>query len=53
MKERLVTIKEFADKHNVSPQAIRYQIKQGHLNCVVKFGLQLIDFRTKYKPRVK
>jgi predicted DNA-binding protein YlxM (UPF0122 family) len=47
MKERLVTIKEFADKHNVSPQAIRYQIKQGHLNCVIKFGLQLIDFKNE------
>ena len=53
MKERLLTVKEFALKHDVSPQAVRYQIEKGNIPYVTKFGIQLIELKTKYKPRKK
>lgn len=48
-----LTIKEFARKHKVSRQAIEYQIFQGNLSPVVKFGVRVLPANIKYKPRKK
>ena len=46
----LVTIKEFADNHKVTTQAVRYLINSGNIKCKVKFGVKLIESSFDYSP---
>ena len=51
MKATYLTIKDFAKYCKVTPQAIKYQIKIGNINPVIRFGIIVISTKTKYKPR--
>lgn len=42
----LITLQQFADLHNVSIQAVRAK----GFKTVEKFGIKLIDNKTKYTP---
>lgn len=42
-----VTIKEFAEKHRVSRQAIEAALPK---KIKVRFGIKVISDKTKYKP---
>ena len=51
MKQTYLTIKDFAKRYKVTTQAIKYQIKIGNINPIIKFGVIVIPTKTKYKPR--
>ena len=46
----LITIKEFAEKHEVTRQAIEAAIKAGSLKTKKKFGVTVISEKAKYEP---
>lgn len=46
----LITIKQFAEKHKVTRQAIEYAIKSGKLKAKEKFGVTVISDKAKYEP---
>lgn len=45
-----ITIKQFAEKHGVTRQAIEAAIKSGKLKSTVKFGVTVISENAKYEP---
>lgn len=45
----LLTIQEFADKHDVSPKTVEYHLRCGSLKCQNKFGKRLIPSNSKFK----
>jgi len=46
----LLTVKEFADKHNVSITAIWYQVRKRAINSIKLYGKTLIDSEADYTP---
>lgn len=45
-----ITIKQFAEKHGVTRQAIEAAIKSGKLKAKSKFGVTVISENAKYEP---
>lgn len=46
----LITIKQFAEKHGVTRQAIEAAIKAGKLKSTKKLGVKVISDKAKYEP---
>jgi hypothetical protein len=46
----LITLTEFAEMHNVSIQAIRWQVSKNKIKTTTKYGKVLINDKTKYSP---
>ncbi len=45
-----ITIKQFAEKHGVTRQAIEAAIEAKKLKCKTKFGLKVISESANYEP---
>lgn len=46
----LITIKEFAELHDVDESAIRHAVKSGKLIPKLRFGKQVLSRSLKYEP---
>lgn len=45
-----ITIKEFADLHNVTESAVSHAIKAGRIKFKLKYGRKVINENAKYNP---
>lgn len=45
----LITVSQFAKKHKVTPQAIRFYMKSKKIKPQVVFGVMVVDSKMKYK----
>lgn len=48
-----ITIKEFADIHNVTESAVRHAIKAKRIKAKLKYGRQVISENAEYNPHTR
>jgi len=48
-----ITIKEFADLHNVTESAVRHAIKAKRIKITIRYGKQLINEKAEYNPHTR
>lgn len=51
--DNLITIKDYADNHNITVQAVHQQIKDGKLFCIEFLGVKAIDLKQTEKLQKK